>query len=270
MSRETMLSALELAVIVRPRMLDVTGGEPELWPHLRELVALSHEACLPLRVRTNLVALSRPDAADLPALFAAAGVSLLASLPGTTAEAVAAQRGPAAFEASLEVLRELAALGYGAGDGLVLDLAYNPPLGELGEAESVVAERFRAALEPRGVRFDSLYAIANVPVGRYEQHLRAGDGLDAYLTGLAAAFNPEVASALECRHGFVVGWDGMLSDCDFNLGAGLGLADGPRTLDEALAVLGRSQTAAALDALATRRVAFAPHCYACTAGAGSS
>ena len=76
------------------------------------------------------------------------------------------------------------------------------------------------------MRFDSLYAIANVPVGRYGKHLRAEDGLDAYLAGLAAAFNPDVAGALECRHGLVVGWDGTLSDCDFNLGAGLGLARG--------------------------------------------
>jgi len=270
MSHATMLSALEFARIVRPALLDITGGEPELWPHLRELVGLARTADLPMRVRTNLVALSRPDAADLPELFASAGVSLLASLPGTTPEAVAEQRGPAAYEASIGVLAQLAALGYGAGNGLALDLAYNPPLGELGETESVIAERFRSELGPRGVRFDALHAIANVPVGRYRQRLKAEDGLDAYLTGLAAAFNTDVAESLECRHGLVVGWDGTLSDCDFNLGAGLGLAERPRTLDAALEAVTGAQAASALEALTTRHIAFAPHCYACTAGAGSS
>ncbi len=167
------------------------------------------------------------------------------------------------------MLRKLDALGYGAGDGLTLDVAYNPPLGELAQPESILAEQFRAALEPHGVRFDSLYAIANVPAGRYRQRLRAEGGLDSYLSTLAAAFNPEVAQALECRHGLVIGWDGTLSDCDFNLGAGMGLAEGPRTLADLLAAL-RVGGAASLETLATRRISFAAHCYACTAGAGSS
>ena len=269
MSRETMLSALELTRLVRPALLDITGGEPELWPHLRELVALARSEGVAMRVRTNLVALSRPEAADLPALFAGNGVALLASLPGTSAEAIAAQRGRATFDRSITVLRKLDTLGYGAGDGLTLDVAYNPPLGELAQPESILTEQFRAALEPHGVRFDSLYAIANVPAGRYRQRLRAEDGLDSYLSTLAAAFNPEVARALECRHGLVIGWDGTLSDCDFNLGAGMGLAEGPRTLADLLVAL-RVGGSASLETLATRRISFAAHCYACAAGAGSS
>jgi len=269
MSRETMLSALELTRLVRPALLDITGGEPELWPHLRELVALARSEGIAMRVRTNLVALSRSEAADLPELFARNGVALLASLPGTSAEAIAAQRGRATFDRSITMLRKLDALGYGAGDGLTLDIAYNPPLGELAQPESILTEQFRTALDPHGVRFDSLYAIANVPAGRYRQRLRAEDGLDSYLSTLAAAFNPEIARALECRHGLVIGWDGTLSDCDFNLGAGMGLAEGPRTLADLLAEL-RIGGASSLDTLAKRRISFAAHCYACTAGAGSS
>jgi radical SAM/Cys-rich protein len=270
MSRTTMLQALGLARLVRPALVDVTGGEPELWPHLRELVTLARGAGHAVRVRTNLVALSRPDAADLPAFLAREGVAILASLPGTTAQSVAEQRGPATFDTSLAVLRDLAALGYGDGGELTLDLAYNPPLGEHPRPESDLAERFRKALAPEGARFNTLRAIANVPVGRYRQRLRAEDGLDDYVAGLAAAFNPSVAAALECRHGLTVGWDGTLSDCDFNLGAGMGLAEGPRTLAEALDALQGANGSEALTDLTTRRIAFAPHCFACTADAGSS
>jgi len=274
MSRTTMLQALEFARLVHPSLIDITGGEPELWPHLRELVTLARTQGHAVRVRTNLVALSRPDAADLPALFAREGVSILASLPGTTPETVAEQRGSATFDTSLAVLQELTALGYGEGGELTLDLAYNPPLGEHAPPESDLTGRFRAVLEPEGARFDALRAIANVPVGRYRQRLRAEDGLDAYVAGLVAAFNPSVAAALECRHGLTVGWDGTLSDCDFNLGAGMGLAEGPRTLAEALEALagtpGSASGSEALDAFTTRRIAFAAHCFACTADAGSS
>ena len=270
MSRDTMFSALELARIVRPALLDITGGEPALWPHLRELVVLAGDIGLATRVRTNLLALSHPEADDLPALFASRRVRLLASLPGASAEAIETQRGSAAFDASVAVLRTLADLGYGTGNGLTLDLAYNPPLGELAPPESTLAEQFRQALAPHGVRFDSLYAITNVPVGRYGRRLKAEHGLGAYLSELAAVFNPDVAEALECRHGLVVGWDGTLSDCDFNLGAGLGLAHEPSTLGGVLEALCRADGEAALEALETRRIAFGPHCYACTAGSGSS
>ena len=143
-----------------------------------------------MRVRTNLVALSRSEAADLPALFASNGVALLASLPGTSAEAIASAARPRRIRPVDNRTAQLDALGYGAGDGLTLDVAYNPPLGELAQPESILAEQFRAALEPHGVRFDSLYAIANVPAGRYRRRLRAEDGLDSYLSKLRGGVQP--------------------------------------------------------------------------------
>lgn len=265
-----MLAALELAGFIKPELIDVTGGEPALWNHIRELVALVRESATPLRVRTNLVALRRPEASDLPALFAREGVALLASLPETSSEGVAAQRGRTAFDQSIDVLRELTSLGYGADGGPVLDVAYNPPLGELSLPEAEVTGRFRAGIEEYGVRFNALHAITNVPVGRYRDRLRAGDELDAYVALLAAAFNPDVAGSIACREGLTIGWNGELADCDFNLGAGLGLLRGPRTLDEALAAARADGADARLGDLATRYVAFGPHCFACTAGPGSS
>ena len=261
MSREAMLLSVQFAETIRPRLIDITGGEPELWPHLCELISLLRTAEFPVRVRTNLVALAQPEARDLPAFFARKGVALLASLPASLAGE--------APEAAVAVLRVLAEIGYGSGSGLTLDLAYNPPLGELPRGESALLGEHRAALEPLGVRFDTLLAIANVPVGRFGNHLRAAGSYDEYSRTLADAFNPAVARSLACRSTIDVGWDGTLSDCDFNLGAGLGLAEGPRTVTAALEALRAADGAAALRAIRTRRIAFGPHCFACTAGAGS-
>jgi radical SAM/Cys-rich protein len=256
-----MLESVEFASLISPQLVDITGGEPELYPYLRELVVRTRALGLPVRVRTNLVALSRPDAGDLPRLFAEHGVSLLASLPGTSATHWSQQRGEPAWDAALAVLRDLEALGYGGGGGLVLDLAYNPPLGELPRAQTLLEAEFRSALGSLGVSFDSLLAIANVPAGRYLERLRAHGDYDAYLRLLADAFNPEVAGRLACLRGLEIAWDGTLWDCDFNLGAGVAPAAGPLTLAEALA----DPTL-----LRDRRIGFGPHCYACTAGAGSS
>jgi radical SAM/Cys-rich protein len=260
MSREVMLHSLELAEKVRPALIDITGGEPELFVHLPELITRARGAGFAVRVRTNLVALASNDAVGLPGLFAEQGVSILASLAGTSAAETAEQRGSeAVWHTSLKVLRKLVELGYGTGDGLVLDLAYNPPLGQLARPQCDVESEFRAVLEPLGVRFDSLLTLPNVPVGRYARHLQADGSFGEYVSLLTDAFNPAVTPALECRHGLEVAWDGTLWDCDFNLGAGVSPAAGPLTLAAALADP---------STLEDRRIGFGPHCFACTVGAG--
>jgi len=261
MSRDTMLDALALAKTLQPELLDITGGEPELFAHLRELVTRGRAAEFAVRVRTNLVALMAPSAAELPGFFAEHGVALLASLAGTSAAEIAEQRGgESTWHTSIQMLLQLAGLGYGTGGDLRLDIAYNPPFGQLVRAQHEVETEFRAALEPLGVRFDSVLTLPNVPIGRYRERLRAGGEYADYQALLSEAFNPAVARALECRHGLEVAWDGTLWDCDFNLGAGVRPAAGPITLAEALADPG---------ALADRRIGFGPHCFACTVGAGS-
>jgi hypothetical protein len=292
MSRDTMLGAITLAEMLRPDLVDITGGEPEEYAALPELVTRMREAGLAVRVRTNLVALARPEHAELPELFADLGVQVLASLPGTSAAAIEAQRGSAWWESALAVLQRLTRLGYGAGDAgerggagsddgggadsdgglggessarrLILDLAYNPESGEIARPQAELAREFREVLTPLGVRFDSLLAIGNVPVGRMRTQLRVDDRYAEYVAHLADEFNPDVVDALGCRHGIEVAWDGTLWDCDFNLAARTRPAAGPLTLAELLG-------AADLDALlTTRRIGFGPHCYACTAAAGSS
>jgi len=260
MSRDTLHTALSFAARLRPSLIDVTGGEPALYPHLRELLELADAARLPLRVRTNLVALTRPETADLPALMAVSGTRVLGSLPGSSAAEVTGHRASSVWETSIEALKKLASLGYGAGTGLELDLAHNPPFGELPRPQDVLEAEFRSALEPLGVRFDRLLSISNVPVGRLGERLHANARADSYATLLRDAFNPAAVPELECRRSLEVAWDGSLWDCDFNLAAGLPPAAGPLSLDD---------IADDLSSLSARRIAFGPHCFACTAGAGS-
>ena len=66
-----------------------------------------------------------------------------------------------------------------------------------------------------------------------------------------------------CRSLVSVGFDGRLYDCDFNqmLGIPLGAASsGVRTIWDV----------DALDTLTGAKIATGPHCFGCTAGAGSS
>lgn len=263
MSPDTMSACLDLADRLRPALVDVTGGEPELWPELPALLAALRHLRIPARVRTNLVALTRPAAAALPLLLADTRTGILASLPGLTAEDVGRQRGAAAWTTSLRALSRLNGLGYGSAQGdsdLRLDIAYNPPLGQSPPDQEDLEGRFRDALASHEVVFDRLLVIANVPIGRFGDQLRTQGTLRPYLTGLVSTFNADVVPALACRHGLEVAWDGSLWDCDFNLAAGHAPAAGPRRVEDLLADP---------DSLEARRIGFGPHCYACTAGTGS-
>jgi hypothetical protein len=63
-----------------------------------------------------------------------------------------------------------------------------------------------------------------------------------------------------CRSLVSVSWDGKLYDCDFNQMLDVPLGAGPRTIWDV----------ESFDALAGGRIATGPHCFGCTAGAGSS
>jgi radical SAM/Cys-rich protein len=258
MSDDVFAAALALARRLGSVLVDVTGGAPELHPRIRHFVEALRGAGLAVQVRTNLSALLEPDARDLPELFARLGVRLLASLPCWEPGAGPRHR-PVAIATAIAAMRRLNALGYGAGHGLVLDLAYNPEGTSLPEPQEALAARLREGLRQRfDLRFDDLRALTNMPIGRFGASLSTNGGRHAYVAALAAAFNPATVAKLACRRSLVVAWDGTLWDCDFNLGAGLRLTREPRTVESFD------------EDVVTRRIAFGPHCFACTAQAGSS
>jgi radical SAM/Cys-rich protein len=252
---------LALAVSLKPELVDLTGGAPELHPDIRHVVGDLAEACPTVQLRTNLVALLEPGSEDLPALFARHGVRLLASLPSAEEAGVSRQRGARTFGASLEALRGLNSLGYGAGEGLSLDIVTNPAEPVLQTVDAVAEAAFRDRLASLGVRFDRLLSVTNTPVGRYREHLEHEGTLASYEATLRDAFNLATLPHLSCRHQIEVAWDGSVWDCDYNLGARVTPVAGvPRDVRELL-VEGIARD---------RRIAFGAHCFACTAGAGSS
>ena len=261
MSWSTMELVLEGAERLGAGRLDITGGAPELHPDLRRFIAGARARGLVATVRTNLTVLLLPEVADLPEFFRDAGVHLVASLPCYLSENVDRQRGSGVFEESLESLRRLNALGYGRDARLELDLVYNPIGASLPPSQDRLEEAYRRELRERfGVEFTRLYALANMPIGRFARDLETSGKLDGYMNELRQSFNPATLPGLMCRKQIHVGWDGRLYDCDFNFALGL----------QANAPAPSHVRDLASPALLARRIATGSHCLGCTAGQGSS
>ncbi len=240
--------------------LDLTGGAPELNPHFRTLVRGARRLARRVIDRCNLTVLFEPGQADTASFLAEQRVEILASLPCYTPGNVDAQRGKNVYERSLTALRALNALGYAQpGSGLALSLVYNPLGASLPAPQHRLEAGYRRELGALGVTFDRLLTITNMPIQRFARELARSGQHANYMALLVAHFNPATTDALMCRSTLSVAWDGALYDCDFNQALALPLR-GPRTLFE-------------LDGVRTLRghpVATAPHCFGCTAGAGSS
>jgi radical SAM/Cys-rich protein len=264
MPRAVMEAALAFLAAARVPTLDVTGGAPELHPDFRELVTRAAGLGAHVMHRCNLTAILLPNYADIPELLARHRVEVVASLPYFQARETDAQRGAGVFEQSLAGLHRLNDLGYGRGDGLVLNLVTNPVGTFLPGDQQALERRWKGELLRRyGIAFDHLYTITNMPISRFLDFLEERGRTADYLGVLANAFNPAAAESVMCRDMISVGWDGTLYDCDFNQMLELPVVadDGaaPRTIFDATA-----------DALAGRPIVVGPHCFGCTAGAGSS
>ena len=261
MTWETMEHVLAAARRARAHTLDITGGAPEMHPHFRRLVAAARAQGLAVIDRTNLTILLEDGYADLPAFLAAHRVRLVASLPCYLETNVDKQRGRGVYKESIDAILRLNALGYGTADELPLDLVYNPGGPGLPPPQEKLEADYKRELAVRfGIAFTRLLTITNVPIGRFQHDLhRQGRGA-AYVQKLRDAFNPATLGSLMCRHQLHVGWDGTLYDCDFNFALKLPVNDAGqrhvRDFDPQQFV--------------GREIATGDHCFACTAGAGSS
>lgn len=255
MDRQTIAQVIRAADMTRPRLVDLTGGAPELHPDLRLLLMALHELGIPTQLRTNLTALMEPEAEGLIELLRSLEVHILASLHGMADDG---EYAPA--PEALAALRMLSAAGYGRDPRLRLDVAICPNGPYLVTDSHTLESRVREAVtDHMDIPFDSLVILTNMPVGRFRERLVRDDELDTYLAALADEFNAETLPELWCRTGLEVAWDGSLSDCDFNLGRGM------RTHPDAIQHVAEFDVAA----LASRRILFADHCLSCTAHAGS-
>lgn len=264
MSWETMVTLLTFAARHDIRTLDLTGGAPELNPNFRRLVIEARAMGLKVIDRCNLTILSEPGHETLAGFLAGQHVEVTASLPCYLEENVDKQRGEGVFQASLNGLRQLNALGYGMPDsGLVLNLVYNPLGPTLPPDQSKLELAYKEQLATRyGVVFNQLFTLANMPIQRFGSQLLSHHEFHDYMTLLKSATKTENLDGVMCRSLLSVSWQGEVFDCDFNQMLGLPLGGGPSA---------RIHLSDLLQAdLARRPIRVADHCYGCTAGQGSS
>ena len=242
------------------KIIDITGGAPELNPHFRRLVSAARKMDKTVYDRCNLTVFYEDGQEDTPEFLAREGVVVIASLPCYTPDNVEKQRGKGVFDKSISALQKLNQLGYGKPDGLVLNLVYNPVDASLPPPQAQLQDDYRRELRKHlGIEFTELYTITNMPIKRYLHYLRRENQLEDYLRLLVENFNAGVTKNVMCGNMLSVGWDGKLFDCDFNQMLDIPLNNSPKTLWD-------------ISTLADipRGIATDNHCYGCTAGAGSS
>ena len=263
MSWETMALLLEFARRQQIKTLDLTGGAPEMNPHFRDLVRAARLLGIRVIDRCNLTILVEPGYEDLAQFLAEQQVEVVASLPCYLEENVNKQRGDGVFQASLQGLRQLNALGYGVPEsGRVLNLVYNPGGPSLPPNQQALELAYKEQLANRyGIVFNKLLALTNMPIQRFGSQLLAQHQFDDYMKLLKAAYQSDNLPGVMCRSLISVGWQGEVFDCDFNqmLGLPLGALTTPSQLKDLLD-----------EDLNQRPIRVAEHCYGCTAGQGSS
>ena len=259
MSLETIKEIVAFGRRVPFEVIDITGGAPELSPHLIDMIEWFSSVAPRIIIRSNLTSLADVAREFLIDVFRSHRVAIVASLPASHPGQVDAQRGNGVFGKSISVLRKLNAAGYGVfGSGLELNLVSNPTGAFLPPAQERAEKKFRTDLERKwGVVFNNFYVFANVPLGRYRSWLIDSGNLETYMQKLVSNFNPCAVAGLMCRNLLSVSWDGFVYDCDFNQARDITASNSKTHISELNAPPPPGSPIAVSD-----------HCYACTAGSG--
>lgn len=259
MSREVMEACLKVYQDQGFSTIDITGGAPEMNPDFRWFVTEAVKICPHVIVRTNLVIMLEEGYQDLPEFYADNKVELVCSLPYYKAKDADRQRGEGTFDSSIEVLKRLNDVGYGKEPQLVLNMVYNPGGAFFPPAQAAIEREYKERLgSDYGIVFNNLFTITNNPIGRFGGFLVRSGNMKGYMKKLYSAFNSVTLPNMMCRTQISVGWDGHVYDCDFNQALGIEIESGETIMDMA----GKPYK--------KRKICFDKHCYACTAGQGSS
>jgi len=259
MSEKTMNDVLDLAARFDFQTIDITGGAPEMNPHIQTLISKLAPLCKTLILRSNLTAIAEKEQEPLLRLISDKKVTIVASLPSFNEAQSETQRGKNSFATSITTLKKLNSLGYGLPDtGLELNLVSNPTGAFLPSSQEQTEKRFRQMLARKwGLSFNNLYTFANVPLGRFLTWLESTGNLESYVLKLAANFNSCSLHGLMCRSLISVSWDGYLFDCDFNQALNLYMGGRKKHISDLYVLPGPHDS-----------IAVSEHCYTCTAGSG--
>ena len=244
------------------KTLDITGGAPEMHPEFRNLITTLSDKNIDIIDRCNLTIFFEDGFEDLPQFLAKNNVIITASLPCYEKDNVELQRGYGVFDKSINALKILNDLGYGKQkDGLQLNLVYNPVNPILPPSQVILEEDYKRILfEKYNISFNNLYTITNMPINRYADSLKRENKLYPYYKLLKENFNKNNLQNLMCKKTISVNWQGQIYDCDFNQQINLNGKRGPKTLSDLINKSFKFDY----------EVAVKDHCFACTAGAGSS
>ncbi|MDR3687096.1 MAG: DUF3641 domain-containing protein [Coriobacteriia bacterium] len=253
MERGVMLNALTFAAEVHPELIEVTGGEPLVWGHLREFLQLAGQAAPRVRVHTNLIALLGQEGSATLQTLVENRTEVLGSLPEMLEDRTVGE--------CMEALKLLSAAGYGdpAEGRIPLDIAYTPMAGKLPGPYGELNREYRRVLAAHGIGVRSVVVIPHAPLGGYADWLKESGEAERYQAELRQEFDAATLANLPCRCGIEIAWDGSLWDCDYHLAADCPLSEEPRNVgDYVSSPVGQMS-------LAARRLSFAEHCFACVA-----
>jgi radical SAM/Cys-rich protein len=266
MARETIDRVIQWLAGTEIPTVDLTGGAPEMIPDFRYFIGRLKKLQPSRHVidRCNLTILLERGYQDLSEFLAMNQVEIIASMPCYSAENVNAQRGEGVFEGSIAALQLLNSLGYGIDPELPLHLVYNPVGAFLPPSQDELEVDYKRELKKHfGIVFNNLYALTNLPIGRFASYLRHNSKLDEYMELLISAFNRATIEGLMCRNMISVGWRGEVYDCDFNQQLGMQWSRNGGSKPLFLWDIDP-------DSLEHREIMTGDHCFGCTAGAGSS
>ena len=242
--------------------LDITGGAPEMHSRLEWFLDKASAMQKRVLVRSNGAILLDDAYRRYLDVYAEHSVEVVVSLPHPLQDRTDRMRGAGVFDRIMAALKELNMRGYGSPNtGLILNLVHNPVGAFLPGSQQALEREYRRRLRHDfGVEFNSLYCLTNCPVGRYLDFLKRSGNLSEYTDMLKRSFNPSAVANVMCRSTLSVGVDGRLFDCDFNQVLDISLSDGiPAHINDF-----------DFEKLAQRTIVARSHCFACTAGSGSS
>mgnify|MGYP001581876340 FL=1 len=263
MTLDTIEEIVQLIDNVKPKMVDLTGGAPELNVHFKYLVTQITKRRISIIDRCNLTILSEPGQEDLTQFLSKHKVIVTASLPCYSEENVNSQRGDGVFERSIDGLRQLNGAGYGKGNpDLQLHLVYNPIGASLPPPQKTLEKEYKQHLsENYDVSFDSLLTITNMPIKRFGSTLISRGEFGSYLQLLESSYQEKNLESVMCKTLLSIDWEGYVYDCDFNQMLGLPFGDTEKKTHV------RDLKMAEIEG---NPIAVRDHCFGCTAGNGSS
>ena len=264
MDRKNIEAVLEFIEKSGVKMLDLTGGAPELNPDFRWLVKQAQRINVKVIDRCNLTILEEPGQEDLAEFLAEHEVEITASLPCYLEDNVDKQRGKGVFQASIDGLLKLNNLGYAKDNSnLVLNLVYNPVGPMLPPPQPLLEKDYKKQLgEKYGIEFNHLFTLTNMPIQRFGSTLISKGQFGDYMQLLRSSYQDSNLDNLMCKSLISVDWQGYVYDCDFNQMLKLPLKHKSKPKSHVSDLL--------VTELQGSPIVVLDHCYGCTAGQGSS